>query len=353
MIRVEKKNNKFTLVAGFCMVWYAVFIIISSGCSYNNNKVDIQQTPVPLSSPQIIQKTNTVDDASMILIPAGFSYVGTSIEKDKLADASETNPRKVYLDDFYIYRYEVTLKQFNKFVEKTGYITTAEKKKAPYNWRSLMDKLPDNHPVAFVSWYDADAYARWAGGSLPTEAQWEKAARGIDTRIYPWGDNPDPSRFNNELGSDNPGADRSKHIEEGDYNLQSSKPVGSYPSGASPYGVMDMMGNVWEWCDDWYERKHLFPGRDAALYHPRGPSKGKFKMVKGGGYCDDPKNYRTTCRDRNVPDAFADDFGFRVVLYPGRLESSISDPSEFQAPRGTYSDDTKQVFVDTRTGRKF
>jgi len=278
--------------------------------------------------------------------------MGTTLSIDGLADASETGPRLVYLDDYYIYKYEVTIGQFKKFTDKTGYITTAEKKKASHNWKSLLKTIPQTHPVAFISWFDARAYSEWAGGSLPTEAQWEKAARGNTLNIYPWGNNPDITRFHNELQIGGSARDNSQYIEDGSYNLNCSKPVGSYPAGVSPYGVMDMLGNFWEWCDDWYERRHIFPEKYMALYHPRGPVTGKFKVVKGGGCCDDPKNYRITCRDRNIPETFADDFGFRVVIYPGGLGKQPFNGKKFQPPTGTYTDAPNAVFIDIRTGKK-
>ncbi len=356
LIEAKKSDRYIPLKIGFSSLF--ILLIIFHNYLFNRILPHNNHTPVPLATPSLktaketFKITNPVDGADIILIPSGTSYIGTSADRDKLADASETNPRMVWLDDYYIYKNEVTLEQFKKFADKTGYITTAEKKKSPYTWRSLLKTVPFNHPVAFISWFDADAYAQWAGGSLPTEAQWEKAARGNTLNIYPWGNNPDPSRFNNELQKESSESDRSRQAEDDDYNLNSSKPVGSYPKGISPYGVTDMLGNVWEWCDDWYERKHLFPGKDMALYHPRGPMKGKFKILKGGGYCDDPKNYRVTCRDRNVPETFADDFGFRVVIYPISLSKSPSGRNKFQSPRGTYTGDPKPVFVNIKTGNK-
>lgn len=358
MKKSETKNSNRYLPVKIGFSSLIVLLLIFNSHLFNRVLPHNNRTSVPTANPSVkatrkpAETTNPVDGAAIILIPSGFSYLGTSTGKDKLADASETNPRKAWLDDYYIYKYEVTLGQFKKFTDKTGYITTAENKKSPYTWRSLLKTLPHNHPVAFISWFDAHAYSEWAGGSLPTEAQWEKAARGEDLRIYPWGDNPDTSRFNNELQGGGSDRDRSQQAEDDDYNLNSSKPVGSYPGGVSPYGVTDMLGNVWEWCDDWYEREHLFPGKDMAVYHPRGPLKGKFKIIKGGGYCDDPKNYRVTCRDRNVPETFADDFGFRVVVYPESLKKLPSNSKKFLPPRGTYTEDAKPVFVDVKTGNK-
>ena len=353
----HKYSNRYLSVKiGFSSLIVLLLIFNShlfSGFLPHNNRTSVLVAVPSVKATQKTAKTiNPTDGAAIIFIPSGFSYLGTSLSKDRLADASETNPRKVWLDGFYIYKYEVTLGEFEKFVQQTGYITTAEKKKKLHTWRSLLKVVPKNHPVGFMSWFDAHAYAKWAGGFLPTEAQWEKAARGDTLNIYPWGNNPDISRFNNELQGGGSDRDRSQQNEEDDYDLTSSKPVGSYSAGVSPYGVTDMLGNVWEWCDDWYERKHLFPGKDMALYHPRGPLKGKFKIMKGGGYCDDPKNYRVTCRDRNFPATFADDFGFRVVIYPESLKKIHSNSKTFLPPRGTYTEDPNPVFVNVKTGEK-
>jgi len=347
------KKKTIILISGVVIILLLLsyYIFFSPGDTKDQQNADSKNTHTK-KAVTIKEYINPADGAALVFIPAGFSYIGTDRNTDPMADASETAPRLVYLDEYYIYKYEVTLGQFKKFADDTGYITTAEKKRSQYNWRNLLGELSKKHPSAFISWYDADAYSKWAGGHLPTEAQWEKAARGEGLLIYPWGNKPDNDRFNNELDGDFNKADRSQHIEDGDFILKSSKPVGSYPLGASPYGVMDMLGNVWEWCDDWYERKHVFPGKGLAVYHPRGLKDGKFKIVKGGGYCDDPANYRVTCRDRNFPDTVSDDFGFRVVIYPGSLHNKKKGDKNFSPPRGTYTDDSHPVFIDKTTKKR-
>jgi len=133
----------------------------------------------------------------------------------------------VNLDGYWIYKYEVTVAQYRKFCNETG----SNMPEAPsWGWQ-------DDHPIVHVSWDNATAYTQWAGVRLPTEAQWEKAARGTDGRAYPWGNEWDATKCANSVGQ----------------RLSSTKPIGSYPSDTSPYGALDMAGNVWEWCADWYD----------------------------------------------------------------------------------------------------
>ncbi len=187
------------------------------------------------------------DKAPMILIPAGSYYSGPVPAAGKAA-----RPLAVELPAFYIDRYEVTNRQFKKFVEATGY-------KAQGNWEEAATDDRLDHPVIRVSFYDCEAYAHWAGKRLPTADEWEKAARGGDLRLYPWGGTePDYTRFN--------------CVESG---LSNTAPVGSFPKGASPYGVEDMAGNVWEWVDTWF-----IPYGATEDYAPL------TKVIKGGSRSD-------------------------------------------------------------------
>jgi formylglycine-generating enzyme required for sulfatase activity len=165
----------------------------------------------------------------------------------------EKPPHKVYLDAFYISRCPVTNAEYKKFVDATGRDVPFAKEDwaKPYNWDKKTRNYPNdkaNHPVVLVSWYDAVEYCIWAGVRLPTEAEWEKAARGTDGRTYPWGNGWDQNLCNNRTSP-----------------YEDTVPVGSYPRGASPYGVMDMAGNAWEWTDDWYKS---YPGAPTPLMKP-------------------------------------------------------------------------------------
>jgi len=231
--------------------------------------------------------TNSNDAAAMLYIPPGEFTMG-SREGEAPAEPNEKPQRKVNLDGYWIYKREVTVAQYRKFCQATG----RDMPEAPsWGWK-------DDHPIVNVSWDDATAYAKWAGVALPTEAQWEKAARGTDGRGYPWGNEWDNSKCANS---------------EGNMDLNSStKPVGSYASGISPYGVHDMAGNVWEWCSDWYGSSYY---ANAPKDNPTGPASGEYRVLRGGSWIiNDPTRFRCAGRDRYGPgdrDVYS---GFRCAL---------------------------------------
>ena len=238
---------------------------------------------------------NLKDGAEMVWVPAGEFLMGTTdaevaalLKGNPAYEAggfdSEKPQRKVYLDGYWVYKYEVTVKQYRKFCKETN----REMPKAP-GWGEK-----DDHPMVYVSWRDAAEYAKWAAGSLPTEAQWEKAARGTDGRKYPWGSTWDKNKCANpELG------------------LTSPAPVGSYPAGASPYGCMDMAGNVFEWCGDWYGEDYY---KTSPSRNPKGPSSGENRVLHGGtwGGCD-AAGCRCAFRHYDDPYYTVDNYGFRLV----------------------------------------
>ena len=137
------------------------------------------------------------------------------------------------------------------------------------------------HPVVNVNWDQANAYATWAGGRLPTEAEWEKACRGTDGRIYPWGDEPPTAELANFAN-----------------NVGDTTPVGSYPNGASPYGALDMAGNVWEWTADWYAADYYANSPPA---NPPGPATGDVRVVRGGAFDYNENDVRCAARDDCYP----------------------------------------------------
>jgi ribose transport system permease protein len=219
----------------------------------------------------------------MTEVPTGPFIMGSDTGAEDEAPAHEVD-----LPAFEIDVFEVTNADFAKFVEATGYQTDAEKEGRTRNWRSVAEGK-DNHPVVFVSWNDAVAYCQWLGKRLPTEAEWEKAARGTEGRIYPWGNDYDPAKANVK-----------------DTGLRGTAVVGSFGAGASPYGVEDMAGNVWEWTADWYE---AYPGSDSQSdYFGQ-----RFKVLRGGGWFETADAVRTTVRNANSETAASDDVGFRCA----------------------------------------
>ncbi|MHB9109328.1 MAG: formylglycine-generating enzyme family protein [Armatimonadota bacterium] len=269
--------------------------------------------------PRIVIHTssNPKDGAAMVWVPAGTFRMGSGI-RDGLRDAagrrdwramrdvawgrlrgakegSDESPyHTVYLDGYWIYQYEVTVAQYRQFCRVTG---RAMPDTPPWGWR-------DDDPIVNVTWHDAVAYAAWAGASLPTEAQWEKAARGPDGRVYPWGNAWGGARCCNSV----------------DGSASSPSPVGSFPAGAGPYGAQDLAGNVWEWCADWYDETYY---QHAPRRNPAGPATGAARVLRGGswGYSD-PRDFRTTLRTRYIPPlSWSCDLGFRcAVRSPGPSE---------------------------------
>jgi formylglycine-generating enzyme required for sulfatase activity len=199
----------------------------------------------------------------------------------------------VYVDGYHIDRYEVTNQQFQAFVDATGYVTDAEHKSEASTWRTAYTEDKDSHPVVWMSWNDARAYCRWAGKRLPTEAEWEKAARGTDARLWPWGNTWDADRLNSRAT-----------------RLGTTTPVGSYADGASSYGVMDMAGNVWEWVNDWYSAAYYQTGNDR---NPTGPEGGEDRVLRGGGYNNGIHELRTAHRHKGGQTGYAPDHGFRCA----------------------------------------
>jgi len=205
-------------------------------------------------------KVNSKDGAQMVYVPAGAFTMGTG--GSEIAEAYKrffTNAPKhtVTLSGYWIYKNDVTVGQYKAFCQATS---RAMPDAPRWGWK-------DDHPMVNVTWDDASAYATWAGVALPTEAQWEKAARGTAGRAYPWGNEWYPSRC----------AHSNLHL--GD--LGSTQPVGSYPLGASPYGCLDMAGNVWQWCADWYDANYY---NSAPPSNPTGPVSGQVRALRGGSW---------------------------------------------------------------------
>lgn len=198
------------------------------------------------------------------------------------AAPQERPAHRVYVNAFYIDKFEVTNAQFDQFVKGTGYQSQG-------NWQKYYSPGREDHPVVNVSWYDAVAYLTWAGKRLPTEAEWEKAARGgLVGKRYPWGDETDMAKAN--YGEKKGG----------------TAPVGTY--GPNGYGLFDMAGNALEWVADWYQQNFYV---ETSYLNPRGPSSGVFRVLRGGGWDVGFYALRCAARNWNPPDFWDDCIGFR------------------------------------------
>lgn len=244
-------------------------------------------------------------ESEMVPIPQGAFSMGTIIENDRdWGDPDEEPVHRVFLSPYHIDRYEVTSAEFSRFLNlhpeashryiELGPTVTLERRNGRYRPRPGLDKLPVNR----VSWYGAQAYCRWKGKRLPTEAEWEKAARGTDQRIFPWG-NQFP---NNDLAT--------YHRQFAQMGFKVMKPVDSMNRGRSPYGVHHMAGNVWEWVADWYELDYY---QDSPKKDPQGPATGTSKVLRGGNWYYKAYYMRTTYRFNEKPEKFKIWQGFRCA----------------------------------------
>jgi formylglycine-generating enzyme required for sulfatase activity len=261
----------------------------------------------------------------MVLIPAGEFMMGTPADSDGLPD--EQPLRMVDLSAFWIDRHETTNALYEQYVRTTGYPAPANASPASTLWEHNVP-LPgiEQHPVVNVSWLDAVAFCRWAGKRLPTEAEWEKAARGPDARTYPWGNEWDFNKANSasfwvkrtvDFANSTEwdafwikGAGAAISKEKGVKGEILTLPVGSFASGASPYGALDMAGNAAEWVQDWYNPNYY---RMASVPDPQGPERGAIKAMRGGSWLKPAISLRTTDRDWGTMDSRPSGTGFRCA----------------------------------------
>ena len=226
--------------------------------------------------------------APSAMIPAGTFWMGV----DGLQGLDDERPRhSVTLDAYAMDVYEVTVDRYAMFLKQSG-------RMPPLFWETLDLKEHGNRPVIGVDWHDADAFCRWAGKRLPTEAEWERAARGTDERRYPWGNQtPTPEFANFGIGA---------RFSYG----QTLMPVGRYEKGKSPYGMYDMAGNVWEWVQDWYGIDYY---EVSDKHNPRGPDVGQFKVLRGGAWSELPKYLLAYGRFKLLPQTRNSYAGFRCA----------------------------------------
>jgi formylglycine-generating enzyme len=224
------------------------------------------------------------DGAPAVFIPAGSFIMG---------DDENSPRREIFVDAFYMDKYEVTVGRYAGFLKATGNV------KIPEEWDTVDLQNGAELPVVGVDWQDADSYCRWAGRRLPTEAEWERAARGNDERKYPW-------------GNDAPSTEHAKFARPYKNSVYKDgvARVGTYSKGVSPFGIYELSGNVWEWVSDWYaESFHPDYARN-----PKGPDKGTHKVMRGGGWYDQSDRITTTKRIYADPVQRDDEVGFRCAI---------------------------------------
>ncbi len=298
----SRKKNKIVLplLIGLGLVsLLTVFLIFRDEIfpSQTNPGTETQasqsQTPTAATAAASFRKQ---DGMEMVFVPGGFFDMGSDV-----GDEDEQPVRRVYLDDYWIDKFEVTNAQYAQCVSEGA--CTEPSSTSSYTRENYFGNASyTDYPVVHITWYQAQNYCQWTGGNLPTEAQWEKAARGTDKREYPWGnETPDYSRANYDL------------------SIGDTTAVGSYSSGASPYGAMDLAGNVGEWVQDGFAPYSL-----EKVYNPIGTFNTPYRAIRGGNYFDLPSDIRSAYRFYGEPSLSGYDIGFRCILPPETSELSKS-----------------------------
>src|SRR6188768_2232006 len=283
-------ESKFKLVFLFVLLACAAMPIVAI---LRGTTVTPYEEPVAGTGADVV---STADSATgeepipdeMVTIPAGPFVRGT-----ESGGFDERPQRTIRLDAFSIDRYEVTNHHYQQFVLATGH----RKPGLPARYAKSGGRVKGtNQPVVYVSWDDATEYCRWKGKRLPTEAEWEKAMRGTDARLWPWGNQEKPN-----------GANWAR-VQDGH---EVSARVGSFSTDKSPYGVMDGAGNVMEWVADWYQEAYY---KEAPDKDPPSPEFGTFRVMRGGGYTTTGGDIRITSRSKMVPDFRDETIGFRCAI---------------------------------------
>ncbi|MBZ0306100.1 MAG: formylglycine-generating enzyme family protein, partial [Anaerolineae bacterium] len=280
-------------------------------------------TPTATLTPTLTPATVRVYEKgiSQVWVPAGCFMMGSDPAVDPDAQSDEQPQHEVCLTEgYWIDQYEVTNAAYQVFMEDGGYENPDWWSEAGWQWKeenNISSPLcfenenlnAPQQPVVCVTWYEAEAYAHWREGSLPTEAQWAYAARGTDGRIYPWGNEWDGTRLN--FCDKNCGYDyRDESYDDG---YVYTEPVGSYEAGKSWVGAYDLAGNVWEWAADRYSADYY---AGSPRENPAGPESGNTRVIRGGSWYANQDDSRVSARDDFNPLYRYNFVGFRVVSAP-------------------------------------
>jgi formylglycine-generating enzyme required for sulfatase activity len=292
-------------------------VLCTNGAASALDVADVTREWTPEGKKIAAERVKLPAKDEMVRIPTGWFLMGSDKKVDRSAYQPEFPQRKVYLDAYDIDKYEVTTVQYLKFVLATDRPPLLDWQYDGGNFQVSMA----SHPVMHVSWHDADAYCKWAGKRLPTSAEWEKAARGEDGRIYPWGNQPAGlSRANfGRTGLSGPVRDRPERL----LLYPPIISVDKYENAVSPYGIYQMSGNVAEWTADWYDPNYYKTAPDR---NPKGPERGTQKAFRGGGWVDSTPSVRPAQRNGADPTMKMNWLGFRCARDVRETTDTQSQP---------------------------
>lgn len=285
-------ETKFKIVFLLAILAFAAIPIVgilrgTTSTPFENAPSGLTAVPQPELEADVESKEEPIQE-DMVTIPAGSFVRGTTS-----GGFDEQPERTNFLDTFSIDRYEVTNHHYQQFILATGH----RKSGPPARYAKSIGRMRGvNQPVVYVSWDDAMDYCRWRGKRLPTEAEWEKAMRGTDGRLWPWGNSEQPN-----------GANWAR-VQDGH---EVSSQVGIFQTDKSPYGVMDGAGNVMEWVADWYGERYY---KESPEQNPPGPEHGTYRVLRGGSYTTTGADIRITSRSKMVPDFRDETIGFRCAI---------------------------------------